>query len=256
MASFCRNERGPVLIPVALKPEPANFATNVRVPGLVYLARVPRPTAKQFKKHAYWKFALADLKTAYSSICAYTSFRIPGSGSVDHFRPKSSHPTLAYEWTNFRLAHDKINAYKGDSTDILDPFYIQSGWFILDFASLWVRPDESLQLHIKTSVQKTIDVLRLNDDEWVTLRFDIYKSYLEADVKLSYLQKKLSIHRCRGAKAKYPAESFTLMYPTTPRTSYLIPPHDGNGKTLIGRSCILPLILTSKIQHSTPEYFS
>lgn len=189
MATFCRDERGTFLIPITQQSEPADFATKVRLPGQAYLATVPRPTSKQFRKHAYWKAALVDLKAAYNSICAYTSFRIPGSGSVDHFHPKTSQPTLAYEWTNYRLAHDKINSYKGESTDVLDPFSIQVGWFVLDFATLWVRPETSLHLNVKRPVQKTIEILRLNDEEWVLMRFEIFTSYINRDINLAYLQR-------------------------------------------------------------------
>src|SRR5205085_6445728 len=101
------------------------------MPGRAFLRRTPPPTREQFKSKNFWKAALPQLVTAYSSICAYCSCYIPNSCSVDHFRPKSTHPHLAYEWSNYRLAHDRINNNKGDSADVLDPFHIQLGWFIL-----------------------------------------------------------------------------------------------------------------------------
>ena len=175
------------MIPVFPKPEPADFATTVRLPGRAYLAKIPAPTPAQFRKHNYWKFALANLKTAYGSVCAYSSFWMPSNCSVDHFQPKSVHPELAYEWMNYRLANDKINSNKGDSRDILDPFHVQSGWFILDFATLRVIPEPSLQPAVKTPVQKSIDVLKLNDDQWVQMRFEIVSSYLKRELNLSFL---------------------------------------------------------------------
>lgn len=175
------------MIPVAARPEPANFAVNVRLPGQTFLARVPAPNAKQFKKHQYWKFALGSLKTAYGSVCAYSSFWMPSNCSVDHFHPKSVRPDLAYEWTNFRLASEKINANKGNSVEVLDPFYVQRGWFILDFATLWVTPEPSLNANVKTPIQKSIEVLRLNDDQWVQMRFEIFTSYLKRELNLPFL---------------------------------------------------------------------
>ena len=189
MASFCGDERGQAVIPVVPKPEPPDFGANVRGPGQAFLARVPRPTAKQFRGHDYWKAALLDLKTAYNSVCAYSSFWMPGNCSVDHFHPKSTCPDLAYEWTNYRLAHDKINNNKGDSPDVLDPFLIHKGWFVLDLATLWVRPEASLQPIIQTAVQRTIDVLKLNDDQWVQMRFEILTSYVNGELKITYLQR-------------------------------------------------------------------
>ena len=177
------------MIPVAPKPEPASFNLRVRTRGQAYLASVPRPTAKQFKKKQFWKAALPEMKIAYNSICAYSSFWMPGNCSVDHYHPKSARPDLAYEWTNYRLAHDKINLNKGDSTDVLDPFTIQAGWFVLDVATLWVRPEPALQANVKAAVQKTIDVLKLNEDQWVQMRFAIFTSYLNKELTLTYLQR-------------------------------------------------------------------
>jgi hypothetical protein len=177
------------LIPVVLQAEPPQFEAKVRAPGRSFLARVPAPTSKQFKGKDFWKLALPDLKTAYSSICAYSCVWMPSNCSVDHFQPKSVRPDLAYEWSNYRLAHDKINCNKGNSTAVLDPFFIQAGWFVLDFATLWVRPDNALQRNVKASVQKTIDVLRLNDEQWVQIRFELYKSYLDGELGIAFLQR-------------------------------------------------------------------
>lgn len=175
------------MIAVVPRPEPADFAVKVRLPGQNYLAKVPAPNLSQFKKHNYWKFALGSLKTAYGSVCAYSSFWMPSNCSVDHFQPKSVCPDLAYEWTNYRLANDKINANKGNSIEILDPFYVQDGWFILDFATLWVTPEPSLSDNVKKPIQKSIEVLRLNDDQWVQMRFEIFRSYLKGELNLPFL---------------------------------------------------------------------
>lgn len=178
------------MIQVASQPEPAGFNAKVRVPGRAFLARVPNPNSKQFRKKEFWKEALQDLKTAYNSICAYSCIWIPGNCSVDHFHPKRVRPDLAYEWSNYRLAHDRINSNKGDSTNVLDPFHIQTGWFTLDIATLWIKPDASLQPNVKGPVQKTIEILRLNDDQWVQMRFDLLNCYLNRELTIAYLQSK------------------------------------------------------------------
>jgi hypothetical protein len=177
------------MIPVAPKPEPASFDGRVRSLGQAFLAAVPRPNAKQFKKKPFWKKAMPDLKVAYGNVCAYSSCWMPGSCSVDHYYPKSARPDLAYEWSNFRLAHDKMNANKADSTDVLDPFTIQVGWFVLDVATLYIRPEAALQTKLKAGVQKSIDVLRLNDEQWVQMRFDLFRSYIDGECTLAYLQR-------------------------------------------------------------------
>ena len=162
---------------MVLKPEPANFQSNVRSPGQAFLKTVPNPSGQQFRNHDYWRKSLIDLGTAYNGICAYSSFWLPNSSSVDHFYPKSQHPNLAYEWGNYRLSHAEINNDKGNSIEILDPFNIQNGWFILDIATMYVRPETSLPSSIQTSVKKTIDILKLNKDKWVEMRFGIFEKW-------------------------------------------------------------------------------
>lgn len=177
------------MIPVMSQPEPADFVTKVRSPGQAFLRRFPRPTREQFKKKSFWKEALPQLAAAYKNICAYSSCWIPNNYSVDHYRPKSTHPHLAYEWSNYRLAHDRMNSNKGDSADVLDPFHIQPGWFTLDLATLWVRPEPSLPRNIGTAVQRSIDVLRLNDDMWVRMRFAVFREFLNREIMIGFVQR-------------------------------------------------------------------
>lgn len=84
-------------------------------------------------------------------------------GSVDHFVPKSRRPDLAYEWSNYRLALPQVNSYKGDSTDVIDPFVVHEGWFVLDFPSCLVRPALALPSATTEQIEKTVQVLKLND---------------------------------------------------------------------------------------------
>lgn len=177
------------MIPLVLQPEPATFDSTVRRPGQAFLRRVPHPTSEQFKRKAYWKEALPSLKTTYRSICAYSSCWVPSSCSVDHFHPKTTHPQLAYEWSNYRLADAKINNNKSNSNQVLDPFHIQTGWFVLDIATLWVTPEPTLQKAVFEAVETTIKVLRLNDDDWVQMRFEILRQYRDRECTIGFLQR-------------------------------------------------------------------
>jgi hypothetical protein len=171
-----------------MQPEPNDFDTKVRRRGAAYLRRVPRPTAEQFKKNSFWKEALPQLKTAYRSICAYSCCWVPSSCSVDHFHPKTTHPQLAYEWSNYRLADARINNNKGNSADVLDPFHIQEGWFVLDVATLFVKPEPTLNPPVFTAVDRTITILRLNDEDWVRSRFEIFTLYRNGDCSIGFLR--------------------------------------------------------------------
>jgi len=178
------------MIPVAPQPKPATFAAQVQTPGRAFLRRTPRPIKKdEWQKAQFWKYAHPDLRAAYKNICAYCCFWVPMDSSVDHFQPKSAFPELAYEWSNFRLAHQKINSYKGNETGLLDPFNIQPGWFIIDFANCYVKPNPATSAGVQASVTHTITVLRLNsDDVLVQTRFSIIRRYSKGQTDMSFLE--------------------------------------------------------------------
>ena len=178
------------MIPSALSPEPPAFSAEVRAKGAAYLRTNPAPTSKQFGKHAYWKASLPWLKVSYGNICAFSSFWIPGQCSVDHYEPKTVRPDLAYEWSNYRLAMDRINNNKGESTRVLDPFQVQRGWFALDLATLYVRPGDGVIDPIRAQVEETISILRLNDDVWVDIRFELLREFLDGNVSLEFLRRR------------------------------------------------------------------
>lgn len=179
---------------MALRPEPASFEVNVRRRGKAFLAKftVPkRPTAQQFKKHQYWKDILPQLRTSYNEICAFCACWIPfDQGSVDHFEPKSVNPSRAYEWDNYRLAQEKINNNKGESTEVLDPFHIQPGWFVLDAATFFVKTNTGLPQNVTDAVNKTITILQLNSNALVRLRYTVLKEYSEGHWDLDFLRRR------------------------------------------------------------------
>lgn len=108
--------------------------------------------------------------------------------SVDHFVPITVDKNLAYEWSNYRLSSLRINSYKGESTDVLDPFHILNGWFVLNLANFLVEPNTGLEPQIETAVRNTIEILRLNrDDTLVRLRFKVVREYAKGQVNFDYL---------------------------------------------------------------------
>jgi len=180
MAVFRREEGAKTLIRVAPQPEPSDFQARVRVPGQRFLRRHPAPTNREVKKARarYWSRCLPQLRAAYREICAYSATWIPHqNATVDHFQPRSRFPALAYEWGNFRLSDQKINSRKADNVGVQDPFEIQPGWFVLDFATFYVRSNVGLQAEDERRVVTTITLLRLNDDQLVEQRFAIVQEY-------------------------------------------------------------------------------
>lgn len=177
------------MIPVALQNEPPTFAARVKNPGAAFLRRYPNPTREEWKKGQFWNECLPDLRTAYRNICAYCCFYVGLDASVDHFLPKATNRHLAYEWRNYRLAHSKINSYKGNSVGIADPFAIQPGWFTLDFDNCFVKPNPSSPSAVQKLVGNTITVLRLNrDDTLVQQRFSIVRNYAQDHCDMDFLE--------------------------------------------------------------------
>ncbi len=182
-----------IMIRVRPYPEPDHFHSCVRVPGQAFLAKVPNPTNKHWKDNQYWKEVANDMYAAYDGMCAYTGMFIPrgiATPSIDHFKPKSKYPALAYEWTNYRLALAKINQYKGDEEGLVDPFEVPRGWFVLDFPSCVVKPGNGLTSADRDKVWHTISVLKLNDDDGlVQLRCDIILELISGNITLQYVTK-------------------------------------------------------------------
>lgn len=179
------------MIPVTPKPEPSTFDQQVRQPGLAYLSNVAHPTTQEWSNRAYWQKSLQDLWSAYDGICAYCCcyiHRDTGVATVDHFFPKSEHPTRAYEWENFRLASQILNRRKWTYTDVLDPFSVQSGWFYIRFPSLLIKPNPALSPDIFTSVEQTINRLRLNDELLAGSRLAWIEPYCKGEVNFDYLK--------------------------------------------------------------------
>ena len=174
------------MIRVLPQPEPADFDARVRQPGLRDLARNP----ERFPNH--WRHCAMQLWEAYKGICAYLCVVIPrgtGARSVDHLAPKSNHPKVAYEWSNYRLVCSLMNARKREFEDVLDPFEILDGWFILELSFLQVLPNPDLDEETRSRVKATIDRLKLDDDECRKARAMYYDAYLEGDLPFHLLER-------------------------------------------------------------------
>lgn len=179
------------MIPVAPQPEPADFEANVRHPGRSFLSACASLSEVAWKKHSYWRRIFPELYAAFRGICSYSCHWLPrdsGAGTVDHFRPKARYPDLAYDWSNYRLANLVCNGRKGDHEDVLDPFEVKAGWFILDFPSLLVRPDSKLAGPPRDRVQATIDRLCLNHEAVLETRLQYLQLYCSGEASLHLLR--------------------------------------------------------------------
>ena len=149
---------------------------------------------KQWSTHSYWREVGPELHDAYAGICAYSCHWIPydtGADTVEHFLPKDTYPTEAYEWNNYRLVCATLNGRKGAFEDVLDPFAIQTGWFTIDFPSLLVKPNADLEPGLQDSVDATILRLGLND-EGTCLRSRVawLTEYCANNISLDHLRRR------------------------------------------------------------------
>lgn len=178
------------MIRIQPKPEYAEFEDQVRGPGQKFLAVNPNPTSKDFKSHNYWSKAAKQLLSVYGGNCAYTSLRMVDGATVDHFRPKVAYPHLAYEWDNYRLARAKINNRKGDLENVLDPFEVEPGWFHLNLPSCLIIPADGLPRPIRLSINQTINILQLNNDDLlVQERCDLLVDLADELITLGFLDR-------------------------------------------------------------------
>ena len=178
------------MIHVDLMPEPPDFDSKVRQPGIAFLHAHPNSLGSNMIK--YWRKCSNQLYSAYRGICAYTGLWFSPADtpvSVDHYYPKSKCPQKAYEWDNYRLTTQIMNTYKGDKI-VLDPFVIENGDIVLDFPSCLVKPRKSMTPEEKDRAMDTIKILRLNDEEQANRRCEILLLYISGNISRSVLETK------------------------------------------------------------------
>lgn len=77
--------------------------------------RSKSPTRKKEAKFPrVWKYAAKTISDLSFGNCAYCQSPVEGGSypEVDHYRPKSLFPTLAYDWSNYLLACKRCNVTK------------------------------------------------------------------------------------------------------------------------------------------------
>ena len=188
------------MIPVKKQPPPADFVEKVVRPGRKFLAECSQPHTRDWKSHAYWTKIEGELYRAYNGICAYSCLWIPrvtGGRTVEHFKPKSRYPDEAYNWDNYRLVCSRLNGRKSNYEDVLDPFTLQDGWFVIDFASLMIFPADHLSKKEASQVDRTINTrLKLNDDECIDSRKDWLSDYLVGEISFAHIEKRAPFIAC------------------------------------------------------------
>jgi uncharacterized protein (TIGR02646 family) len=178
------------MTPVAAVGEPATFDASVRAPGRDYLDSLTANEEAKTGEHPYWRRVLRELHTAYGGICAYTCHWIPydvGNDTVEHFIPKSIYPSLAYEWSNYRLVCGRLNGRKRDFQDVVDPFDVVLGMFRLEFPSLLVSVGSNLTASQKSMAASTIMRLKLNEARSIDMRLHFVQHLVNGQITKQYV---------------------------------------------------------------------
>ncbi len=181
------------MIRVTPQPEPENFDRDVRQKGRKKLEELQidatSPLPPKTELPDLWRKVAPELRKRYR-FCAYTNIECPPcEGAVDHFKPKSQYPALAYEWSNYRLALPAINSRKRDYEDVLDPFEIKNTWFDLEIRDGSIHPAAKVSKALREKIQATIERLQLNNPLYCDYRLEFIDDYYSKEITASKLKK-------------------------------------------------------------------
>lgn len=169
-------------------PQPEGFELEVEVRGATWL----REHLDAHRPRDYWSPFKAHLAEGFRNLCSYSALFEP-VGTVDHFVSWDEDRSRAYDWSNYRFASAWINSSKKTlrSSDILDPFEVEDGWFELILPSLQLVVSDSLPESLRERAEFVLDRLHLRDDERVVRqRREWYRMYQEGELSLEGLKKK------------------------------------------------------------------
>lgn len=111
--------------------------------------------------------ALEPLTQNHCAFCDAHALGVASRQTIEHFRPKSTHPHLAYAWANLFLCCDVCQQAKGDTfsrlllkPDVLD--YRFERYFIYRYRTGEILPNPAASPAEQTRAAETIEVFKLN----------------------------------------------------------------------------------------------
>lgn len=164
--------------------EPADFQSRARAPGKAWLVKHPTGRPRD-----YWSPFRGQLADGFRNLCAYSAMR-DLNGTVDHFVSCNEDRAKAYEWSNYRYASAWLNSSKQRliSTEILDPYLVEDGWFKIILPSLQLVLSETVPEALRAKAEFVLERLHLRDDERVIRqRREYYRMYQAGELSLDGL---------------------------------------------------------------------
>ena len=157
-----------------------------------------RDTKKCFEPAKSILFSMTQKRCAFCD----SKIRISSPETVEHFKPKSQYPELAYTWENLFPCCALCNTNKGEkfptSIELLkidEAYYDFSRYFLANFRTGEIEPNPHNSQENQQRALATIDVYDLNNEErclerkreydrWSKDNYDIedcnYRFFLEA----------------------------------------------------------------------------
>ncbi|HEX7634434.1 MAG TPA: retron system putative HNH endonuclease [Noviherbaspirillum sp.] len=176
MRKFCRTDE-----PDCLK-EKAAILTEKFV-----AARKENPSARFNWPNGGYETIRSKLLEMTQYHCAFCDGPFSESReTVEHFRPKSRFPELAYRWENLFPCCDACQSAKGEKFDELllkpdEQEYIFSGYFIVNFRTGAIEALPSAEAVRQSRAQVSIDMYDLNRKARLIARQRELECYLRAE---------------------------------------------------------------------------
>lgn len=173
---------------IARVPAPPAFARESQR-GKVWLAR--NPDSKE-RPPAYWREFSIDLGRGFQFLCGYMTLWTT-DGTVDHFVSINEDRSRAYDWDNYRYVAGWVNSSKQNvvSTDILDPYEVEEGWFEILLPTLELVVTSKVPPGKRTQAEQTLKRLPIGRDERAIKRRGVYyDEYLKKEIGIAELRKR------------------------------------------------------------------
>lgn len=117
------------------------------------------------KQYSEYSNARRDLISRIGEYCSYCEMELDTSLAIEHIQPKTHHPLLELQWSNFLLACTNCNSTKGTKNptlnDILWP-HLDNTFRAFEYAQEGrIKPAQGLSPALKIKAEATIALMGL-----------------------------------------------------------------------------------------------
>jgi hypothetical protein len=186
--------------PVARVVEPPEFATT-RERGNTWLTR---NLTSPDRPPAYWRDFSMDLGRGFHYLCGYMALWTT-DGTVDHFVSVDEDRSRAYEWDNYRYVAGWVNSSKQNvvSTDLLDPYEIEDGWFEILLPTLELVLTSKVPPDKRARAERTLARLPIGrDGRAIKRRAVYYEEYQKREIGLDEIRRRAPLLAAAIEKAQ------------------------------------------------------